>query len=271
MRLSFIRLDAARILRSAKEVGSVALLAAVVGCGGADTHAPAVADDGFPAPAMKPIAPPSGRGNSNSVSITETTSPGPRGLLELTAVGALDQSLGTLEFEVRSHAGRVLSKGFNDVQGADSERHLLLELPAGDGYEVSLDSSAEGGSKCHASIGSLSVPADATASYQAFIWQCDGAPATEHECYWLADWVGASRARAAVGQGIDLGISANDEPGTPAQVTWIDPGAKLGSFSHRHGARTTFTCQAAADSVPLEAIVAGNSCSRRLKLSVSCF
>jgi len=271
MRLSFIRFDGTRARCSVLGLTSVLALATLVGCGGADGHAPAAADDGERAPAAKagPVA--DDHGSTNGVSITETSSAGPRGLLDLTAVGALDQSLGTLEFQVRNRAGKLLSKGFNNVQGADTERHLLLELPAGEDYDVSLDSVSEGGPKCHAGIASLSIPEGGTASYQAFLWQCEEAPEAKHECYWLADWVGASRTRAAVGESIELGISASEETGAPAQVSWLEPRAKHGSFSHRHGAHTAFTCESAAADISLEVVIAGHDCSRRLSLTVSCF
>jgi len=271
MRSSFVTSDRTLVRSSARKLLSVLALVTLVGCGGADAHAPAAADDGEHAPPTKAgTVTADDHGSSSDVSITETSSAGPRGLLDLTAVGALDQSLGTLAFEVRNRAGKLLSKGFNNVQGADTERHLLLELPAGEDYDVSLDSAAEDGPKCHAAIASLSVPAGGTASYQAFLWQCEDAPETQHECYWLADWIGASHTRAAVGERIELGISAREETGVPAQVTWLEPGAKHGSFTQRHGARTAFTCKAAAEAIPLEVVIAGHDCSRRLTLTVSC-
>jgi hypothetical protein len=207
------------------------------------------------------------------VSVTETASSGERGLLDLLVVGALRQSLGSLEFVVRDRGGAVLSSGFNDVQGADTDRRLLLDLPVGSEYTLSLASTASGrpATKCRATMGPFAVELNATAGYQAFLWQCDDAPtASADECYWLADWIGASRKRAAVGESIALGVQGSDMSGVAAHVTWINQAPRFGSFSDRHGVDTRFTCEAASDSIPIGVVITGDGCSRHLSLSVAC-
>jgi hypothetical protein len=186
----------------------------------------------------------------------------------------MQQSLGSLEFTVRDRALNVLSHGYNDVKGNDSDRRLLLELPAGSNYAVTLDSSTDDGSapKCHAVIDSLRIEPDATATYQAFLWQCEmpELPADLPACYALTDWVGASRTRAPVGETIDLNVAAFDASGSPAKVTWADQAPRLGSLSDEHAAKTAFTCEAAGSAVPLEVVVAGDGCSRQLSLNLAC-
>lgn len=255
------------------------LLAAIVlaGCSGADHHAPApTAEHSSASPETNGGATPSEGDPEQTVSITETASSNERGLLDVLAIGALKQSLGSLEFTVRNSAGNVLSHGFNTVQGEDTDRRLLLDLPAGSDYELSLESTSSDkqSTTCHAQVGPFTVEQDATASYQAFLWQCDDTsakPAPADECYWLADWVGTTRTRAAVGESIELSVSGKDASGTFAHVNWVEPAPQFGSISEKHTAKTTFTCAAASDSIPLAVVITGDGCSRRLSLSVACY
>lgn len=241
-------------------------------CGGTDRFA--AADVGETSASSTRADAPSTRDGSGSVSITEKNSDGARGMLDLTAIGAMQQSLGALEFTVRDRASKVLSRGYNEVQGSDSDRRLLLELPAGSDYSVTLDSSSADDSapKCHAVIDSLRIEPNATATYQAFLWQCEmpALPASTPACYALADFVGASRIQAQVGESIDLHVAAFDANGVPAQVTWQDYETGFGSLGDAHASSTTFTCQTASESVPLAVVVTGDDCSRQLTLNVAC-
>lgn len=252
----------------------------LIGCGGTDHYAPApTVEAGAASPRSGSTADSASTTDetspSGTVSITESASGNERGLLDVMAIGAMKQSLGSLEFTVRSRLGAVLSRGVSDVRGADTDRRLLLDLPAGEDYELSLEStgSGESPSACHAKVGPFSVEANAAASYQAFLWQCDDAatPAPADECYWLADWVGASRTRAAVGETIELSVAGEDASGTSAHVNWVEQAPQFGSVSEKHTASTTFTCQAASDSIPIDVVVTGDGCSRRLTLSVACY
>jgi hypothetical protein len=242
--------------------------ATLVACSGAE-HAPAPdAELGASTPGATPSAPRGGVTPSQTVSITETAAAGEGGLLDVLAIGAMEQSLGSLEFTVRDRTGTVLSTGFNEVQGRDVDRRLLLNLPSGKDYELALDSSEFG---CHAEVGPFTVEAHSTANYQAYLWQCDQPPAAPaDECYWLADWVGASRTRAAVGESIVLSVVGKDTSGVAAHITWTNLAPRFGSISEPHASTTTFTCDAASDSIPLGVVITGDGCSRRLSVDVSC-
>jgi hypothetical protein len=252
----------------------------LVGCG-ADHYAPApTVEAGAVEPSAGSDAANAPTANEPSstetVSITETASSEERGLLDVMAIGVMKQSLGSLEFTVRSRLGAVLARGVNDVRGADTDRRLLLDLPAGEDYQLSLESTGSGqaATACHAKVGPLTVEPHTSASYQAFLWQCDVPAATAapaDECYWLADWVGVSRTRAAVGETIELSVSGSDASGTSVHVNWVEPAPRFGSVSEKHAAKTTFTCQAASDAVPLAVVVTGDGCSRKIMLSVACY
>ena len=210
---------------------------------------------------------------SQTVSITETAGNAERGLLDLLAIGAVKQSLGSLEFTVRDRTGAVLSRGYNEVHGIDSDRRLLLDLPVGQDYQLELDSNAAEppATTCHATVGPFAVAPTVTASYQAFLWQCEGASAAPaDECYWLADWIGASRTRAAVGESIELSVAGKDASGVGNHVTWSTPAPQFGSILERHAARTKLTCEGANESIPIVVVISGDGCSRRLSLVVSC-
>jgi hypothetical protein len=252
-------------------------------CGGGVDHAPV---PGASEPAPTAVMPSQGGSDpapdapiqapAQTTSITQTAGNAEQGLLDLRAISSAEQSLGSLSFVVRNGAGAVLSSGFNEVQGPDVERHLLLQLPAGVDYELRLDSRSlePNAASCHARVGPFSISTDATASYQAFLWQCDGAavtPARADSCFWLADFVGVSRSRAPVGETIELGVSGFDTTGAPAQITWTVQGPQYGSISEKHAAQTTFRCEAANDSIPLFVLVAGDGCSRRVQLTVACY
>jgi hypothetical protein len=210
-----------------------------------------------------------------TTSITEAAPTGERGMLDLLALGALDQDLGSLQFVVTSASGAVLANGYNEVHGPDLDRHLLLQLPAGVGYELRLSSTsqAQPPTTCTGGIGSFTVQPNATASYEAFVWQCTGAPAQQapaEACYWLADWAGVTRVRAPVGQTIELTAGGRDTAGSPAHFTWVNQGPQYGALSDKHAATTSFHCQAAGDDIPLMLLVQGDGCSRQISLRVSC-
>jgi hypothetical protein len=257
------------------------LVLATVACGGADHAAPAPAGGARAGLPSAPSASASGGAASSqhpaqTTSITETAGNAELGLLDLVAISSAEQNLGSLSFVVRNRAGAVLSSGFNEVRGPDIDRHLLLQLSAGVDYQLTLDSTSsdEPALTCHAEIGPFSIAADTTASYQAFIWQCDegpSAPAPADSCYWLTDFVGVSRTRAPVGETIALGVSGFDTTGAPAHVTWSVQASSYGSISEKHAAQTTFRCEAANDAIPLFAVVSGDGCSRRVQLNVACY
>jgi hypothetical protein len=250
---------------------SAALLLGLNACGATDRYTPADLGESTASSTRADI--PTKPKSSGSVSITGTNSAGARGMLDLTAIGAMQQSLGSLDVTVRNRAGILLARGLSDVQGNDDDRRLLLELPAGSDYSVSLDSSSDDDSapKCHAKITSLRIEPDATATYQAFLWQCEmpALPKSTPDCYALADFVGSSRTRAQIGESIDLHVAGFDDQGAPAQVSWASQ-APFGSLSDAHAASTTFTCAAPSDSVPLDVVVTGDDCSRQLTLNVAC-
>lgn len=262
-------------------LGALLAAASSAACGGVDHYAPApggseAVPTAIAASASGGAADVPSQAPTQTTSITQTAGSAEQGLLDLRAISSAEQSLGSLSFVVRNRAGAVLSSGFNEVQGPDVERHLLLQLPAGVDYEISLDSKSldQAAVSCHASVGPFSISTDATASYQAFLWRCDGAkaaPARADSCYWLADFVGVSRSRAPVGETIELGVSGFDTTGTPAQVTWTVQAPQYGSISEKHAAQTTFSCEAANDSIPLFVLVAGDGCSRRVQLNVACY
>lgn len=257
------------------------LAAGTTACGGGLDHAPPTpagrAEAGSaPAPDVSSGSSPTPGPGPTQTSITQTAGNPEQGLLDLHAIGSVEQSLGSLSFVVRDRGGAVLSHGFNEVQGPDAERHLMLQLSAGVDYQLSLDSTSpdEPARKCHAAIGPLSILADATASYQAFIWQCDERPTTPapaDSCYWLTDFVGVSRLRAPVGETIELSVSGFDSTGAPAHVTWAGSATAYGSISEGHAPRTTFRCEAASDAIPLSAVVSGDGCSRRVQVTVGCY
>jgi hypothetical protein len=264
------------------ELQSALLGAALsVACGGADYHAPPSAEESGAPSVHDAVADvddgkPTEARPGQSVSITQANVAGEVGVLELRVVGALGQSLGSLEFAVRDRAGAVLSHGFNTVQGADSERRLLLQLPAGTDYDLVLSSSSpdDDAPTCHAHVPSFAIEPHATASLQTFVWECDATPqhaALADDCYWLASWVLASRTRAAVGQSITLGVSGADLDGAAPRVDWTNAAPSAGSLLDSRAASTSFQCAGASDSIPLTVTLSDGGCSRPIALSVACF
>lgn len=196
------------------------------------------------------------------------------GLLNLTARSRFQRGLGSLHYVVNDRSGDVVTTGYSEASTVgDADRKLLVQLPAGSGYELTITSTTSGKRPvtCTASLGPFAIEAESPASYQVFLWQCAGAPQDPaDECYWLADWAGAMRTDAAVGEEMVLSASGHDAQGNPARFTWSAPAAALGAFSDERAGETTFRCQGRAAKVPLKVTMSDGVCTRDFTQVVSC-
>lgn len=240
------------------------------GCGGQESHF--AADDQAPARSFPALASaPTDDGESLPATRAEVPS---EGFVGITARSSFAQGLGSLHYVVSDGAGDVVTTGYNEVSGVgDADRRLLVKLAPGAGYRLALTSTTAGKQPitCTASLGPFTVEADAAASYQLFVWQCDQAPKTAvDECYWLVDWAGATRTSAGVGELIRLSASAHDAQGNPARFTWSAPAASFGEFSDERARETTFRCLTPAAQVPLKVSMSDGVCSREFTQIVTC-
>jgi hypothetical protein len=126
---------------------------------------------------------------------------------------------------------------------------LSMALPAGEGLRLQLTATTTGveTSTCTASVGPFRIEAGSEASFDVFVWRCDGAPgadAPEPECYWLADWVGVTSTSAAIGE--------------------------QGRFIDATAGETAFRCAAPNAAVALSVALSDGSCQSQLTKLVAC-
>jgi hypothetical protein len=242
----------------------------LVACGAEPEHRPPAAGGGEPrAPELSPAQPSSGADAPRSLEAHE-------GLLSLTARSALRRQLDVIHYVVRDAHGDVVAGGEDEAaQGGAQDRALSLVLAAGKGLELELTSTTRGAeaSTCTAAVGPIDIEAGSTASYQVFLWRCEGAPGAEGpepECYWLADWLGVTRTRAAVGERIGLRAAGHDAYGAPAQVQWSTPSPATGRFDDEHAPETSFRCAAESVALPLGLSLSDGRCKKDLSELVAC-
>jgi hypothetical protein len=245
----------------------------LVACGSEpDLHAPA-ADDGAPrAPELSRSRP---SGTDEAPSSLAPLAPD-EARLSITARSALRRQLDVIHYVVRSADGDVIAGGEDEAaEGGAQDRSLSLVLPAGEGLELELTTTTRGAedSTCSAAVGPIDITAGSNASYQVFVWRCDGAPgaeAPEPECYWLADWFGVTRTRAAVGERIGLSAAGHDAYGAPAEFAWSTPSPATGRFDDEHAAETSFRCAAESVALPLGLALSDGRCKKELSALVAC-
>lgn len=198
------------------------------------------------------------------------------GVLTVTARSALQRQLDVIDYVVKNAAGEVLAGGVDEAaSGGSAARELSLALPAGEGMQLELSATTAqaDGSLCRASVGPFRIDAGAVASFQVFMWRCDGAPgaaAPEPECYWLADWIGVTRTNAAVGEVIGLSAAGHDARGELARFKWSTSSPAQGRFDDDEAAETTFRCAAASVAVPLGLTMSDGRCHKIFSELVAC-
>jgi hypothetical protein len=198
------------------------------------------------------------------------------GLLSITARSALRRQLDVIHYVVRDAYGDVIAGGNDEAaEGGAQDRALSLVLPAGKGLELELTTTTRGAqdSTCRAAVGPIDIAAGSRASYQVFVWRCDGSPGAEGpepECYWLADWLGVTRTRAAIGERIGLHAAGHDSNGAPAAVEWSTPSPATGRFDDVHAAETSFRCAAESVALPLGLSLSDGRCKKELSELVAC-
>jgi hypothetical protein len=198
------------------------------------------------------------------------------GMLSLTARSALRRQLDVITYVVRDGYGDVVAGGETEAaEGGAQEHALSLVLPAGKGLELELTTTTRGAeaSTCTAAMGPIDIEAGSKASYHVFVWRCDGAPGAdgpEPECYWLADWFGVTRTRAAIGERIGLSAAGHDAEGAPAQFQWSTPAPAVGRFDDEHAAETSFRCAAQNVALPLGLSLSDGRCKKDLRELVAC-
>jgi hypothetical protein len=199
-----------------------------------------------------------------------------QGVLALTARSALQRRLDAIHYVVKNAAGDVVAGGDDEApNGGAQDRELSLLLPAGEGMQLELTATTADAdvSQCSASVGPFSIEVGSKASFQVFVWRCDGAPgaaAPEPECYWLADWVGVTRTQAAVGELIGLSAAGHDAQGAPAKFKWSAPSPGQGRFDDEEAAETTFRCTSAAAVLPLGLAMSDGQCHKAFNELVAC-
>jgi hypothetical protein len=198
------------------------------------------------------------------------------GVLAITARSALQRRLDTVHYVVKNAAGDVVAGGDDEAaNGGAQDRELSLVLPAAEGMQLELSATTADGdaSQCTASVGPFSIEAGSRASFQVFVWRCDGAPGAagpEPECYWLADWIGVTRTRAAVGDRIGLTAAGHDARGEPARFKWSTPSPELGRFDDEDAAETSFRCATASAALPLGLAMSDGQCHKAFSELVAC-
>gem|GEM_PF-4108759 len=201
------------------------------------------------------------------------------GRLDLGAAADVTSYLGSLHAVVTDADGHV-------VGGADEEvaaparvaaRNLSLDLPAGEGYTVTLTAASADAQPitCRAAVAGLRVTAGSTARAQVFSWDCDGVvgyvpAALDRDCHWLADWSFVTRTSAAIGDLIDVSVAAHDLDGNQPAFSWSTELAQGGAFQSPDAARTAFRCQATAENLPLTVKLSADGCEQQVTQTVSC-
>jgi hypothetical protein len=198
------------------------------------------------------------------------------GSLRVSARSALQRRLGAVHFVVRDAAGEVLAGGDQEADGGNVDAlELSLALPAGEGFRLELTATTTDveASTCTASVGPFRIETASEASFEVFVWRCDGAPgaaAPEPECYWLADWVGVTRTSAAIGELIGVSAAGHDAAGEPARITWSTTTPEQGRFVDANAAETTFRCAAPNAALPVSVSMSDGQCEGRFSQVVSC-
>ena len=198
------------------------------------------------------------------------------GSLVITARSSLQRQLGAIHYVVSNAAGDVVAGGDDEATSETAADHELeLALPAGEGFRLELSATTTDAesSSCTASVGPFRIEKGTEASFQVFVWRCDGAPGAarpERECYWLADWVGVSRTRAAVGEVIGVSAAGHDASGEPARLTWSTPSPEQGRFEDAHAGETSFRCASPSVALPLAVAMNDGRCDKQFSALVSC-
>jgi hypothetical protein len=198
------------------------------------------------------------------------------GTLSVSARSALRRKLGAVHFVVHDAAGEVVAGGDQEGDGGNVEAfELSLALPAGEGLRLELTATtAEAeASTCTASVGPFRIEAGSEASFEVFVWRCDGAPgaeAPEPECYWLADWIGVTRTSATIGELIGVSAGAHDAAGDPARFDWSTSASEQGRFLDKSASDTWFRCAAPNVALPLSVALSDGQCQSQLTKLVSC-
>lgn len=198
------------------------------------------------------------------------------GVLTVKARSALQRQLDVIDYVVKNAAGEVLAGGIDEAaSGGSRTRELSLVLPAGEGMQLELSATTvdADGSLCRAAVGPFRIDAGAAATFQVFVWRCEGAPgaaAPEPECYWLADWIGVTRTNAVVGGVIALSAAGHDARGELARFKWSTSSPEQGRFEDDEAAETTFRCAAASVAVPLALEMSDGQCHKVFSELVAC-
>jgi hypothetical protein len=226
--------------------------------------------------ASEPRKPQLAAGQPTSSTAGQTGLGSHEGVLSLTARSALRRQLDVISYTVRDAYGDVVAGGEAEAaQGGAQDHALSLVLPAGKGLDLELTTTTRGAetSTCTAAVGPIDIEAGSQASYQVFVWRCDGSPGAEGpepECYWLADWFGVTRTRAAIGERIGLRAAGHDAAGAPAQFQWSAPSPAMGRFDDEHAAETSFRCAAENVALPLGLSLSDGRCKKDLSELVAC-
>jgi hypothetical protein len=244
-------------------------VALLVGCGSAERY-PAVDD------AAAEALP--SRSSSRSDSDAEPPSATARdeGVLRVSARSALQRRLGAVHFVVRDSAGEVIAGGDQEARDGHVEAlELSMALPAAEGLRLELTATTTDAetSTCTAFVGPFRIEAGSEASFEVFVWRCDGAPgaaAPEPECYWLADWVGVTRTSAASGELIGVSAAGHDAAGEPARIAWSTSAPEQGRFIDATAGDTSFRCAAPNVAVPLSVALSDDQCQSQFTKLVSC-
>lgn len=243
----------------------------LVGCGGTE-HYDAAED-------ASPNRPPEPRASDSA---SEPTSPRDRTLargeakLSVSARSALQRRLGAVHYVVRDAADEVVAGGDQEAAGGNvDELALDLALPAGNDLRLELTATTLGAeaSSCRASVGPFSIEEGSQASFEVFVWRCDGAPGAatpEPECYWLADWIGVTRTSAAIGELIGVSAAGHGAAGEPARFSWSTTAPEPGRFKDPHAGETSFRCAAPTEALPLSVAISDGQCQSHFTQLVSC-
>jgi hypothetical protein len=241
----------------------------LVGCGPSEHH------DAVKDAAASALPSPTSSGVVPEAEPPSTVTRG-EGMLSVSARSALQRRLSVVTFVVRDAAGEVVAGGEQEANGGNTEAlGLSLALPAGVGFRLELTATATHAeaSICTASVGPFRIEAGSEASFEVFVWRCDGAPgaaAPEPECYWLADWIGVTRTSAALGELIGVSAAGHDAAGGPARFNWSTSAPEQGRFIDAHAAETTFSCAAPNAALPVSVSMSDGQCEGRFSRLVSC-
>jgi hypothetical protein len=243
-------------------------VAILVGCGSAERYS---AVDDSAAEAL-----PSSSWRFDSGGEPPSAAARDEGVLRVSARSALQRRLGAVHFVVRDSAGVVIAGGDQEADDGYVEAlELSMALSAGEGLRLELTATTTDAeaSTCTAFVGPFRIEAGSEASFEVFVWRCDGAPgaaAPEPECYWLADWVGVTRTSAAIGELIGVSAAGHDAAGEPARIAWSTSTPEQGRFIDATAGDTSFRCAAPNVAVPLSVALSDDRCLSQFTKLVSC-